>query len=41
LKLEHKSEAVLDSCKVGWSQWVDATLSSDPHSVKTKAKSAG
>ena len=29
------------SCKVGWSQWVDATLSSDPHSLKTKAKSAG
>ena len=26
---------------VGWSQWVDATLNSDPHSLKTKAKSAG
>jgi hypothetical protein len=27
------------SCrKAGWSQWVDATLSSDPHSMKTKAK---
>jgi hypothetical protein len=25
----------------GWSQWVEATLSSDPHSIKTKAKSAG
>jgi hypothetical protein len=25
----------------GWSQWVDATLNSDPHSMKTKAKSAG
>jgi hypothetical protein len=27
--------------KPGWSQWVDATLSSDPHSLKTKAKCAG
>jgi membrane protease YdiL (CAAX protease family) len=27
--------------KQGWSQWVDATLSSDPYSLKTKAKSAG
>jgi AcrR family transcriptional regulator len=27
-------------CKCRWSQWVDATLSSDPYSMKTKAKSA-
>ena len=26
--------------ETGWSQWVDATLSSDPHSMETKAKSA-
>ena len=31
----------LASCKVGRSQWPDATLSSGPHSMKTKAKSAG
>ncbi len=30
-----------DSRKVRWSQWVNATLSSDPHSLKTKSKSAG
>jgi hypothetical protein len=34
--------ALLDCFRiVGWSQWVDATLSSVPHSLKTKTKSAG
>jgi hypothetical protein len=37
-----RMEASRRSCrKPRWSQWVDATLSSDPHSMKTKAKSAG
>jgi hypothetical protein len=26
---------------IWWSQWVEATLRSDPHSLKTKSKSAG
>ena len=31
----------LGNFKYWWSQWVDATLSSEPTFIETKAKSAG